>query len=123
MKSHTWKNAGKEVDTAKRITADQLKAKMDAGVKIFDVRKKSEFNSQHIEGAINAPLGSINDHLASFPKDEPFVLHCAGGYRSMIASSILKSRGWNFEDVIAGFDVIKDTDVPVTEYVCPTTLL
>lgn len=120
----TWKNAGKEVDSTGRIKVDELKEKMNQGVKVFDVRKESEFNSQHIEGAINTPLGSINDHLASFPKDEPFVFHCAGGYRSMIASSILKSRGWdNFEDVIGGFDAIKETDVPVTEYVCPTTLL
>ena len=97
---------------------------MNEGVKVFDVRKESEFNSQHVEGAMNTPLASINDHLASFPKDEEFVLHCAGGYRSMIASSILKSRGWdNFEDVIGGFDEIKETEVPVTEYVCPTTLL
>lgn len=119
-----WKKDGKEVDTAKRITADELKAKIDAGVKVFDVRKESEFNSQHVEGAINTPLNKINEHLASFPKDEEFVIHCAGGYRSMIASSILKSRRWeNFEDVIGGFDAIKETEVPVTEYVCPTTLL
>jgi glyoxylase-like metal-dependent hydrolase (beta-lactamase superfamily II)/rhodanese-related sulfurtransferase len=119
-----WKKSEKEVDTAKRITADKLKAKMDKGVKVFDVRKESEFNSQHIEGAINTPLVSLNQHLALFPKDEEFVLHCAGGYRSMIASSILKSRGWeNFEDVIGGFDEIEKTDIPVSEYICPTTLL
>jgi glyoxylase-like metal-dependent hydrolase (beta-lactamase superfamily II)/rhodanese-related sulfurtransferase len=119
-----WKKSNKEVDTAKRISVEELKSKINDGVKVFDVRKESEFESQHVEGAINAPLGSINEHLASFPKDEEFVVHCAGGYRSMIASSILKSRGWeNFEDVIGGFDEIKETDIPVTEYVCPTTLL
>ena len=119
-----WKKEGKEVDTAKRISASELKARMDAGVKVFDVRKESEFNAQHIKGAINTPLNQLNEHLASFPKDEEFVIHCAGGYRSMIASSILKSRGWeNFEDVIGGFDAIQETDIPVTEYVCPTTLL
>lgn len=120
----SWKKAGKEIDTAKRITADELKAKMDKGIKVFDVRKESEFNSQHVEGAINTPLNQLNEHLASFPKEEEFVIHCAGGYRSMIASSILKSRGWeNFEDVIGGFDAIQETDIPVTDYVCPTTLL
>ena len=119
-----WRGNGKEFDTAKRITADQLKDKMKKGVKVFDVRKESEFNSQHVEGAINIPLVSLNEHLATFPKDEEFLIHCAGGYRSMIASSILKSRGWeNFEDVIGGFDEIEKTDLPVTEYVCPTTLL
>tara|TARA_B100000508_G_scaffold136157_1_gene128827 strand:- start:83268 stop:84680 length:1413 start_codon:yes stop_codon:yes gene_type:complete len=119
-----WKKEGKEVDTAKRITATELKSKMEAGIKVFDVRKESEFNAQHIEGAINTPLNTLNEHLAAFPKDEEFVIHCAGGYRSMIAASILKSRGWeNFEDVIGGFDAIKETEIPVTDYVCPTTLL
>jgi rhodanese-related sulfurtransferase len=73
----------------------------------------------------NIPLNSINQHLAEFPKDKPFVLYCAGGYRSMLAASILKSRGWdNFVDVAGGFAAIKAAGrVPLTEYVCPTTLL
>jgi rhodanese-related sulfurtransferase len=91
---------------------------------IFDVRKKSEFDSQHIEGAVNVPLNEINNHLAQFPKDKPFVLHCAGGYRSMIAASILKQRGWeNLTDVEGGFKEVLETEVPTTEYICPTTLL
>jgi hypothetical protein len=62
----------------------------------------------------------ISQHLAQFPKDKPFILHCAGGYRSMIAASILKQRGWdNFVDVVGGFNAIKNTDVERTEYVCP----
>jgi len=66
----------------------------------------------------------INQHLAQFPKNKPFILHCAGGYRSMIAASILKQRGWdNFVDVAGGFSAIKDTVVKRTEYVCPSTLL
>jgi rhodanese-related sulfurtransferase len=119
-----WKAAGQEVDTVNRISAAEFAQKMNAGVKVFDVRKASEFASQHVEGAHNTPLGTINNHLAEFPKDEPFILHCAGGYRSMIASSILKSRGWdNFVDVVGGFNAIQETDVKVTDYVCPTTLL
>ena len=91
---------------------------------VFDVRKKSEFDSEHVEGAVNVPLNRINEHLAEFPKDKPFILHCAGGYRSMIAASILKARGWDdFVDVETGFNGIKKTGVRVTEYVCPTTLL
>ncbi|MGJ8738942.1 rhodanese-like domain-containing protein, partial [Zobellia laminariae] len=75
-------------------------------------------------GAINVPLNEINQHLAQFPKEKPFVIHCAGGYRSMIASSILKQRGWdNFVDVEGGFAEIKNTGMRVSEYVCPTTLL
>lgn len=121
----SWKNAGKEVDTFERITAEQMADKMkDGSYKIFDVRKASEFDSEHVVGAENVPLNEINDHLAAFPSDEPFAIHCAGGYRSMIAASILKARGWdNFVDVKGGFGEIKDTDIDVTDYVCPTTLL
>jgi hydroxyacylglutathione hydrolase len=121
----SWKNAGKEVDTFERITAEQMANKMkDGSYKIFDVRKASEFDSEHVVGAENVPLNEINDHLSAFPSDEPFAIHCAGGYRSMIAASILKARGWdNFVDVKGGFGEIKDTDIKVTDYVCPTTLL
>lgn len=121
----SWKNAGKEVDTFERITAEQMAERMKEGsYKIFDVRKASEFDSEHVVGAENVPLNQINDHLAAFPSDEPFAIHCAGGYRSMIAASILKARGWdNFVDVKGGFGEIKDTDIDVTDYVCPTTLL
>jgi hydroxyacylglutathione hydrolase len=119
-----WKSEGKEIDRVERISADEFTARMKKGVKVFDVRKASEFASQHVEGANNTPLGTINNYLAEFPKEEPFILHCAGGYRSMIASSILKQRGWdNFVDVVGGFDAIKNTDATVTDYVCPTTLL
>ena len=70
------------------------------------------------------PLNEINKHLEQFPKDKNFVLYCAGGYRSMIASSILKQRGCdNFSDVIGGFGELAKTDLPKTEYVCPSTLL
>jgi rhodanese-related sulfurtransferase len=121
----SWKNAGKEVDTFERITAEQMADKMkDGSYKIFDVRKASEFDSEHVVGAENVPLNEINDHLSAFPSEQPFAIHCAGGYRSMIAASILKARGWdNFVDVKGGFGEIKDTDVDVTDYVCPTTLL
>lgn len=119
-----WEKAGKEVDQINRISAEEFAKEMEAGTKVFDVRKASEFDSQHVIGASNTPLGNINDYLAEFPKDEKFILHCAGGYRSMIASSILKARGWdNFVDVVGGFKAIEATNVPVSEYVCPTTLL
>jgi rhodanese-related sulfurtransferase len=88
------------------------------------VRKKSEFDSEHLINAINIPLNQINNHLSSFPKNEPFILHCAGGYRSMIAASILKQRGWdNFVDVEGGFAELSKTAIPKTAYICPTTLL
>jgi glyoxylase-like metal-dependent hydrolase (beta-lactamase superfamily II)/rhodanese-related sulfurtransferase len=120
-----WVNAGKEVDTVNRITADELAILEEIHLTpVFDVRKKSEFNSEHLVNAINIPLNEINQHLSEFPKDQHFVLHCAGGYRSMIAASILKQRGFdNFVDVIGGFNEIKLTNLPITDYVCPTTLL
>lgn len=120
-----WVNAGKEVDTVNRITADDLAILEEIHLTpVFDVRKKSEFDSEHLVNAINIPLNEINQHLAEFPKNQYFVLHCAGGYRSMIAASILKQRGFdNFVDVIGGFNELKLTNLPITDYVCPTTLL
>lgn len=121
----SWKKSGKEVDTVKRITAEEFaKIHETENQLTIDIRKKSEFQSEHILDAVNIPLNEINNHLAEFPKDKPFILHCAGGYRSMIAASILKQRGWdNFSDVIGGFTEIAKTNVPRSEYVCPTTML
>lgn len=120
----SWVEANKEVDTVQRITAQELEVKMDEKPIIIDIRKKSEFDSEHIIGAINIPLNEINQNLDKFPKNNDFVLHCAGGYRSMIAASILKQRGWvNFSDVGGGFKSILNTNILTSEYVCPSTLL
>jgi glyoxylase-like metal-dependent hydrolase (beta-lactamase superfamily II)/rhodanese-related sulfurtransferase len=119
-----WKASGKEVDSVKRLSPEEFAAKYDEKPIVFDVRKKSEFDSEHVVDAVNVPLNQINDHLAEFPKDKPFMVHCAGGYRSMIAASILKQRGWdNFVDIRGGFKEIAETKVPKTDYVCPSTLL
>ena len=120
-----WKNAGKEIDIVHRITSEQLeKHYKEDKLIIIDVRKVSEFQSEHLIDAVNIPLNVLNDHLAEFPKDKSFILHCAGGYRSMIAASMLKQRGYdNFVDVIGGFNEIKETSLPKTDYVCPSTLL
>ena len=121
----TWKNSGKDYNHATRIEAASFeKGFVKEQSLVFDVRKKSEFDSEHLEGAINVPLNEINQHLAQFPKDKEFSVYCAGGYRSMIASSILKQRGWdNFNDIIGGFDAIKETELAVSDYICPTTML
>ena len=120
-----WKNASKEIDTIHRINAEQLeKHYSKEKLNIFDVRKVNEFNSEHLVDAINIPLNVLVDNLSEFPKDKPFILHCAGGYRSMIAASILKQKGFdNFVDVIGGFSDIKNTTIPKTNYVCPSSLL
>jgi rhodanese-related sulfurtransferase len=122
---NSWVDAGKETDQISRITANEFDKKYSTeNILVIDVRRKSEYDAQHVIGAINIPLHLINEHLAEIPKDKPFVIHCAGGYRSIIAGSVLKQRGWdNFVDVIGGFKEIATTTTPVSEYVCPTTLL
>ena len=113
------------METVKRITAAEFEKIHENEKQLtIDIRKKSEFQSEHVLDAVNIPLNEINAHLAEFPKDKPFILHCAGGYRSMIAASILKQRGWdNFTDVIGGFTEIAKTSVSRSAYVCPTTML
>ncbi len=115
-----WKNSGKEIDTITRITADEFASRVDIQKdKIIDVRRISEYEAEHVENANNIPLDFINENIASFPKEEHFFLHCAGGYRSMITSSILKSRGWdNFTEIAGGFNAIAKTEVPRTTFVC-----
>ncbi len=116
----SWKNAGKEVDVINRITAEEFANNVDVAKDIIvDVRRESEYEAEHVENATNIPLDFINDNIASFPKNEHFFLHCAGGYRSMIASSILKARGWdNFTEIAGGFSAISKTEVPKTGFVC-----
>ena len=105
-----WKNASKEYDVVSSITAEQFKKQLDLKPQlVFDVRKENEYLSEHLIGANNTPLDFLNDHLTEFPETNPFFIHCAGGYRSMIASSILKSRGiHNLIDVKGGFKTIKE---------------
>ncbi|WP_297332281.1 MBL fold metallo-hydrolase [Flavobacterium sp.] len=120
----TWKNFGKETETVNRIDAAEFSKLYNQHLLVCDVRKKSEYDSEHVIGAKNVPLNEIYSHLAEIPKDKPVILHCAGGYRSMIAASILKQLGYeNITDVRGGFTEIALTAVPKTEYVCPTTLL
>lgn len=119
-----WRKAGKEVDAIESITAAEYAERHAYGkVKIIDVRKPSEYSAEHVDKAVNIPLDFINEHLAEFPKDEPFFMHCASGYRSMIAASILKARGWgNFVEISGGIKALKEAGIPVTDYVCPTTV-
>ncbi|MEO1518340.1 MAG: rhodanese-like domain-containing protein [Bacteroidota bacterium] len=120
-----WEAAGMEVDSVSSVPAEQLFQawQKNPEVAIVDVRKPGEYLSSHIESAQSTPLNELNDHLASMPQQGEFFVHCAGGYRSMIAASILKARGiHNFMDVDGGFGKIKTTELPVTEEVCPSTL-
>ncbi len=122
-----WQKASMEVDQIQRVTADQLASvlKTRPETPVFDVRKQSEYRSEHVRGAENAPLDSINASMLLLPKDKTTYIHCAGGYRSMIFASILRARGYdNLIDVIGGFKAIKETEqFKVSDYVCPSTLL
>jgi hydroxyacylglutathione hydrolase len=113
-----------EVDSIESISASEFASRFEnGGLDVVDVRKPSEFLSEHVEGARNIPLDFINEQMAEFNKDKTQYLHCAGGYRSMIAASILKSRGYdNLVNVEGGFKAIADTQIPRTDYVCPSTL-
>lgn len=119
-----WKKAGKEVDTVNRITADQFKTQVKIGEsKIIDIRKQSEYSAEHIEEAFNKPLADINDWIKDINPKEHFFMHCAGGYRSMIAASILQARGFrNFSEIEGGFNAITKTDVPRTDFVCQSKI-
>ncbi|PKV75161.1 MBL fold metallo-hydrolase [Pontibacter ramchanderi] len=120
-----WKAAGKEVDTIKSISAAEFAADYarNNAIKVVDVRKPGEYQAEHVETAQHAPLDYLNDHLAELPKEEDMYLHCAGGYRSMIAASILKARGFdNVINVEGGFKAIAETAIPRTAYICPSSL-
>lgn len=119
-----WKNASMEYDTVSQVDASELKSEMEKeNIPVFDVRKNSEYLSEHVLEALNTPLDYLNEYLAEFPDNDTFYVHCAGGYRSMIAASILKSRGiHNLIDVKGGFKAINEAGIPVSEYVCPSTL-
>jgi hydroxyacylglutathione hydrolase len=121
----TWKVAGKETDKVNRITAQQFSAEVKIGEnKIIDVRKESEYAAEHIEDAYSKPLAYINDWIKDINQQEHFYLHCAGGYRSMIAASILQARGYrNFTEVAGGFNAIAQTNVPKTNFVCQSKVL
>jgi hydroxyacylglutathione hydrolase len=112
----SWKESNKEIDQLRSITAKNFETELKASNNtVFDVRKVGEYNNGHVEGALHTPLDALNDHLAEFPKDSNFYVHCAGGYRSVIAASILKARGFhNLTDVAGGYDAIKTTNVPQT---------
>ncbi|HSH12199.1 MAG TPA: MBL fold metallo-hydrolase, partial [Desulfurivibrionaceae bacterium] len=117
-----WEAAGKETDRVHSVPASELQEELSApGTPVFDVRKKGEFEAEHLREATHTPLSRINEHLGEFPKEAPFYVHCAGGYRSMIAASILKSRGYhNLTDVGGGFAAMKEAGLPVTAFQCPS---
>jgi hydroxyacylglutathione hydrolase len=111
-----WIDAGKETDTIESVNSQILESAVNEKPLVFDVRRPAEYNSEHMETAVLAPLDFLNEHLSSIPKDQPAYVHCAGGYRSVIAISILKARGWNnLINVEGGFAAMKKTGIPLSQ--------
>jgi rhodanese-related sulfurtransferase len=121
----TWLESGKKVDIVDRITANQFAKELEIGKdKVIDIRKETEYAAEHVEEAYNRPLAAINDWIKDINPDEHFFIHCAGGYRSMIASSILQARGYrNFTEIEGGSKAISDTSIPKTDYVCQSKVM
>ena len=120
-----WNEAGKETDNITSITADELAKRMEAGIdgEVIDVRKPTEYLSQHIAGATNFPLDYINTNMNRLDRSAKYYIHCLGGYRSLITASILQARGYrNLVDIQNGWHAIEESEVPKTEHVCPTTM-
>jgi rhodanese-related sulfurtransferase len=120
-----WLEAGKEVDVVDRITAEQFANEVRIGKdKVVDVRRESEYSAEHVEDAYNRPLAYINDWIKDVNPKDHFFLHCAGGYRSMMAASILQARGFrNFTEIAGGFGEISSTNVPKTDFICQSKIM
>lgn len=119
-----WRNAGEEVQRVEQVSAEEFVSIFENGANLLDVRKESEFESQHIKGATNFPLDFINTNLNNLDSQSKWYIHCAGGYRSMIATSILLSSGYyNAVNIKGGFKALKETALPMTEFQEQITML
>lgn len=117
-----WQQHQLPVATNSRISATEFASQIAVHPMVIDVRNEPEFAAEHVEGAINIPLDYLPENLERIPKNQPIILHCAGGYRSMIAASILQANGFNqLKDVAGGFTAIKKTSIPITQFVCQQT--
>ncbi|OEJ98927.1 MBL fold metallo-hydrolase [Flavivirga aquatica] len=123
---NTWKDSGRDIETLKSISVDEFSNQFKKEtINVLDVRKDGEYKSMHLEGnnVQHFALDYINDNMNAIDKNKMYYIHCAGGYRSVIAASILKARGFNnLIDIAGGFGAIKNTDLPITDFICPTTL-
>lgn len=119
-----WMAANENVTSVEQISPQDFAGLPDKAVRLLDVRKESEYDSQHLVGARNFPLDSIYDHLDELDKEKTYYVHCAGGYRSMIACSILKANGYKHViNIQSGFNGLKNTDLVLTAYQEPVSML
>ena len=118
------KNSGKEIDQIHRINSSEFSENFSPeNSVVIDVRKVTEYATNHVAEAYSKPLTSINNWIIDLNKEEHFFLHCAGGFRSMIAASILHSRGIrNFSEIDGGFTAIAKTSIPITDYLCQSKI-
>jgi rhodanese-related sulfurtransferase len=115
-----WKAAGFETDFIHSISPEDFANQLDIKSIVVDARKPSEYEAEHVANSLNIPLDTINENFQSVPKSNDFFLHCAGGYRSVIMASILKSRGiHNIINIEKGMSGIKQTKVSCTQFQCP----
>ena len=120
-----WTVANEQVNTMDQVSVNELEIKLNEGkLKVLDVRKPSEYEAEHVENAINFPLDYINENIEKLDKSATYFVHCKSGYRSMAASSILRKNGFNnIIDIYGGIDAILESNIKVTDYVCPSTKL
>jgi rhodanese-related sulfurtransferase len=121
-----WKQAGKDIETIDSVNTETFaKIFKTENIKVLDVRKDGEYQSEHLEGenVNHFALDYINNNMHTINKNEAYYVHCAGGYRSVIAVSILKARGFdNLTNIAGGFADLKKIGLPTSNYVCPSTL-
>lgn len=120
---NAWQNAGKEIDQIESISATAFETAVNTNENInaLDVRKPGEYEAEHLENTLTRPLDYINEWTTELNPDQTYYIHCAGGYRSMIAASILKARGIeNVIDVAGGYGAIKNTNLKRTDFACPS---
>jgi glyoxylase-like metal-dependent hydrolase (beta-lactamase superfamily II)/rhodanese-related sulfurtransferase len=120
-----WKNEGKTIEVISSISAAELEniANADSHIQILDVRNVGEFLSEHLQNAQNYPLGDLTSLMDSLDTNSTYYIHCAGGYRSMVAASLLRANGFkNLIDIAGGYKAIKETNLEKTDYICPSKI-
>jgi glyoxylase-like metal-dependent hydrolase (beta-lactamase superfamily II)/rhodanese-related sulfurtransferase len=120
-----WKNEGKTIEVISSISAAELEniSNADSHIQILDVRNVGEFLSEHLQNAQNYPLGDLTSLMDSLDTNSTYYIHCAGGYRSMVAASLLRANGFkNLIDIAGGYKAIKETNLEKTDYICPSKI-
>lgn len=120
-----WKKSGGDIETIESISAEEFTSRFkNQQIETLDVRKDGEYQSEHLDGnnVSHFALDYINNNMNAIDQKKTYYIHCAGGYRSVIAASILKARGFDVIDIAGGFGALKKTDLPMTDFVCPSTL-